>query len=274
MARWARRSGSTTPGRLDRPVLIVLDREAIGAPPANLVVEPVQIQDPGGPSLLEPREGPQTLLPATAEPRRLFGMSQDVKTAYSRAAGEYAARLGAMSAVHPADVQLVTEWADRLEGPVIDAGCGPGHWTGHLATRGVDARGIDQVPEFVDHALRANPDVSFSIGNIENLQVPTGGVAGVLAWYSLIHYEIDALRVPLAEFARILRPGGGLLLGFFHGSVVEQFDHAILRAYQWPIDALCNELSASGFDVIETYTRTGPGYRPHGAISAHLRPVY
>jgi len=200
-------------------------------------------------------------------------MSHDVTTAYSRAAGAYAAHLGSMNAVHPADVHLVTEWAERLEGPVIDAGCGPGHWTGHLAARGVDIRGIDQVPAFVDYGRRAHPNVSFAIGNMETLQTPTDSVAGVLAWYSLIHYELDSLRVPLAEFARVLRPGGGLLIGFFHGAVAEKFDHAILTAYRWPIDALCAELKVAGFDVVETYTRTGPGYRPHGAISAHQPPA-
>ena len=57
-----------------------------------------------------------------------------------------------MEAVHPADRQLVDTWADEIEGPVIDAGCGPGHWTNYLAERGVAVRGIDFVPEFVAHA--------------------------------------------------------------------------------------------------------------------------
>lgn len=61
-----------------------------------------------------------------------------MRAAYTRRAAEYADVLGSMTSVHPSDVQLVTSWADRITGPAIDAGCGPGHWTAHLAARGLD----------------------------------------------------------------------------------------------------------------------------------------
>lgn len=77
------------------------------------------------------------------------------------------------------------------------------------------------------------------------------------------------LRVPLNEFARVLNPGGRL--GFFEGSAVEKFDHAVIDAYKWPVAQLSRELDAAGFEVIETHTRTGTSYRPHGAIVARRR---
>jgi len=40
----------------------------------------------------------------------------------------------------------------------------------------------------------------------------------VLSWYSTIHHEPARIDVPLAEFARVLRPGGLLALGFFDGA--------------------------------------------------------
>jgi SAM-dependent methyltransferase len=197
-------------------------------------------------------------------------MALEITTAYGRRGVEYAEKLGSMTSVHPLDLQLVTGWTDRLDGPVIDAGCGPGHWTGHLAERGVNIRGVDLVPGFIDHARRAYPTVSFSVGDIGALPEAAGTVAGVLAWYSLIHHEPGALRHTLAEFARVLRPYGELLLGFFEGPVHEQFEHAITTAYRWPVDALSDELRAAHFDIIETQTRTGPGHRPHGAILARV----
>ncbi|MBC7595929.1 MAG: methyltransferase domain-containing protein, partial [Kineosporiaceae bacterium] len=46
------------------------------------------------------------------------------------------------------DRLLVAKWASDLRGSVIDAGCGPGHWTDFLRKRGVEAEGVDQVQEF------------------------------------------------------------------------------------------------------------------------------
>jgi SAM-dependent methyltransferase len=201
-------------------------------------------------------------------------MAPEITAAYARSASEYTAQLGSMTSVHPADLQLVTEWADRLTGPVIDAGCGPGHWTGHLAARGLDIRGIDLVPTFIEHARRAHPAASFVVGDMGALPESAGTVAGVLAWYSLIHREPHALRGVLAEFARVLRPDGELLLGFFEGQVLEEFGHAITTAYRWPVEGMCRELRAANFDVIETHTRTGPGHRPHGAIRARVSPPF
>ncbi|PTM87890.1 class I SAM-dependent methyltransferase [Dietzia psychralcaliphila] len=201
-------------------------------------------------------------------------MTGDVSAAYTRRAREYIDLLGSLATVHASDLELVTRWADQLGGPVIDAGCGPGHWTGHLAARGVDVRGVDRVPEFVDHARRSHPGCRFDIGDLDELTGPPGGAAGILAWYSLIHHEPSTVRWTLTRFARVLRPGGGLLLGFFHGAEVERFAHAVTDAYRWPIEALTHEVRMADFEVIETYTRTGPGARPHGAIVARLMSAH
>jgi len=197
-------------------------------------------------------------------------MSSDVAASYARRADEYIERLGSMSTVHPADLQLVTSWADAVTGPVLDAGCGPGHWTAHLAGRGIDARGVDQVPGFIEHARRSHPGVRVAVGRVEDLTEFSGSVGGVLAWYSLIHHDPAGLQRALAEFARVLRPGGGLLLGMVTGPVLERFDHAVVSAYRWPMEALSDKVHGAGFEVIETHTRTGIGYRPHGALVARV----
>ncbi|MFE1664941.1 class I SAM-dependent methyltransferase [Microbacterium sp. P02] len=199
-------------------------------------------------------------------------MSSPVASAYADRAGEYVAKLGAISSAHPSDLQLITSWASRIDGPILDAGCGPGHWTAHLVQQGHDVRGVDQVPEFIDHARHTYPGVPFTVGSFDRLPDADGSVDGILAWYSLIHHDPSAVRATLEEFGRMLRPGGALLIGFFIGPLVEPFDHAVITAYRWPPEALANELSAAGFHVIETHTRTGrhPKPRPHGAIVAEL----
>ena len=191
----------------------------------------------------------------------------DVADAYSRRAAEYTELLGSMRAVHPSDRQLVDSWADLVRGPALDAGCGPGHWTGYLAGRGLHVRGVDLVPAFVEHARSTHPDVRFDVGSIDRIEEPDGSVGGVLSWYSTIHHDPTRIARPIAEFARVLRSGGVLLLGFFDGgAAVEEFDHAVTPAYRWPASVLESMVEAHGFEVLETHRRTGQGHRPLGAI--------
>lgn len=191
-----------------------------------------------------------------------------VSDAYSSRAAEYVERFASMGAVHPSDRQLVATWADGIEGAVLDAGCGPGHWTNFLTEAGLPALGVDLVPEFIEHARVAYPGIPFRTGSLDALDLSTGTVGGVLAWYSLIHHEPDTIRTPLLEFGRVLSPGGALLIGFFEGHVVEKFEHAVAAAYEWPVSDLCDELIAVGFDVVETHARATTGQRSHGAILA------
>lgn len=197
----------------------------------------------------------------------------EVQRAYRARAAEYAEHLGAMDAVAEPDRDLVQSWAQALTGPVLDVGCGPGHWTAHLHQHGISITGIDPTPEFIAHARAAHPGVSFRDGRAEHLDVPDGSLGGVLAWYSLIHSEPADVTAALTEFARAVRPGGGLLIGFFEGPVFEAFDHAITTAYRWPVDALSTLIQQAGFTVAETHTRTDPGVRPHGAIVATRNPA-
>lgn len=197
----------------------------------------------------------------------LFSTDADrVRCAYAERSDEYADICGSINSVHSADRDLISRWSESIRGPVVDAGCGPGHWTNFLDERGVAVEGVDLVPEFVVRAKGRFPDVSFRVGNLRTLEVPDGSLGGILSWYSVIHTPPVEIRAALDEFARCITPGGSLLLGFFEGPAVESFDHAVVTAYRWPLHEMSRELSAAGFETIETYTRTGPGYRPHGAI--------
>lgn len=196
-----------------------------------------------------------------------------VRDAYAERVDECVDAFGSMDSVHSADRELVSVWSQGIDGPVVDAGCGSGQWTNYLFERGVEVEGVDLVPEFIIHGKARFPDVPFRVGRLETLEVPDGSLGGVLSWYSIIHTPPAEVRTILAEFARCIRPGGGLLLGFFEGAAVEPFAHLVVEAYRWPVEGLRLELLAAGFETIETYTRTGPGYRPHGAIVARRSAV-
>jgi SAM-dependent methyltransferase len=125
-----------------------------------------------------------------------------------------------------------------------------------------------------EHARAKFPGIPFLEGNIDDLPLASHSVGGVLAWYSLIHHDPDAIDRVLDEFARALSADGTLLVGFFVGANVDTFDHAVVRAWRWSPDAFAERLVAAGFEVIETHTRFVPQSkpRPHGAILARRLP--
>lgn len=194
--------------------------------------------------------------------------NQQVRDAYAARAAEYTEKLGHMGAVAEPDRELVLSWAQKLTGPVADVGCGPGHWTSYLHDHGGAVFGIDPVPDFLALARNTYPRVVFLEGAADQIDVADETMGGIFAWYSLIHSTSEQVSTALGEFARALRPGGGLLLGFFEGPEFEPFAHAITTAYRWPISALGNLLQDAGFTITGTSTRTDPGVRPHGAITA------
>lgn len=196
-------------------------------------------------------------------------MSLDrVRSAYGARAAEYVELLGTIGDTAEADRRLVLDWARPLDGAVLDVGCGPGHWTAFLKEAGVDAAGVDPVPEFVESARAKHPDVDYRVGRAEALGVADGSLGGILAWYSLIHAEPDAIDAPLAEFARCIGAGGGLALGFFTGPELAPFDHAVTTAYFWPVDRLAARVEAAGFAVEHSEARVDSGARPHAALIA------
>jgi SAM-dependent methyltransferase len=191
-----------------------------------------------------------------------------VQDAYADRAAEYTALFGSADTAHHEDQRLIARWAQSLRGPAIDAGCRPGHWTAFLADHGVDAEGIDWVPVFIERARRRFPATHFRVATLRALEVPDGHLGGILAWYSLIHFEPAELPLVLGEFARCIGPEGTILLGFFNGPAGEPFPHAVTTAYYWSEDAMTQHLVAAGFEVQEVHVRTQPGNRPHAAIVA------
>lgn len=196
-----------------------------------------------------------------------------VRQAYGRRAAEYAAVYPSIAAVHAGDLALVRDWAARCSGPLLDAGCGPGHFAADLHELGHDVRGIDLTPEFIELARRAYPRVRFDIGSMHELDVPDGSLGGILSWYSTIHLRPEAIDAVLAGLGRALRPGGLLLVGFFVSERLVQLDHQITPAWSWPLDELTTRLEHAGFTVEEWHTRRVAALRPrpHAALLAASR---
>jgi SAM-dependent methyltransferase len=140
------------------------------------------------------------------------------RTSYDTVADSYADHVRDFLATAPYQRSVLLAFAELAGGgPVADVGCGPGHVTAHLRGSGVDAFGIDLSPAMIEVARRDHPGVRFEVGSMTDLTLADASVAGVLAWFSLIHVPDEEVPAVLAGFRRVLRPGGVLLLGFHVG---------------------------------------------------------
>lgn len=145
----------------------------------------------------------------------------DTRTSYDTVATSYADQVRDLLDETPYERALLTLFAELVHatggGPVADVGCGPGRITACLRDLGVDAFGIDLSPAMVATARREHPGLRFEVGSMTDLDLADASLAGLVAWYSLIHVPDDAIDAVFTHFRRVVRPGGPLLLGFHVG---------------------------------------------------------
>jgi SAM-dependent methyltransferase len=184
-----------------------------------------------------------------------------VRDCYDAVADAYAARFTDELAHKPLDRALLGRFADatRGAGPVADLGCGPGQTTAFLQSLGVDARGIDLSAAMARQAGRLHPGIVFETGDMRGLGVDDGALAGVVAFYAIVHCSPEELRRVCGEMYRVLRPGGLALLAFHIGDEtrhVEEFlgQPVAVDFVFWPVARVADALRAAGFadlDIIE-----------------------
>nr|WP_296070074.1 class I SAM-dependent methyltransferase [uncultured Actinoplanes sp.] len=145
----------------------------------------------------------------------------DTRTSYDTVADSYADLLRDHLTSSPHERAILSWYADLVrtcgDGPVADVGCGTGRVTAYLETLRLDVFGLDLSPGMIAAARREHPRSRFGVASMTALPLPGDALAGLLAWWSLIHVPDEAVPGVLADFRRVLRPGAPLMLGFFTG---------------------------------------------------------
>ncbi len=101
---------------------------------------------------------------------------------------------------------------------VLDAACGTGRYALRLAEAGARVSGVDTTEEMLAHARCKAADRSLSadlrLGDIRQLPFTDESFDLVVSGLALCH--VPDLGPVTAEFARVLRPGGRLIISDFH----------------------------------------------------------
>ena len=141
--------------------------------------------------------------------------------------------------------------AGRAEGRALDIGSGTGRWTRWLARWGVRATGVDLSPGMLAATDRAH---AYALGDVTALPFADGSFSLALSVTVLLHLPPEAQERANREIARVLAPGGTLVL-------LEMNRAPAARAHVFPrsIDGWRALLEGSGLRVMRA---EGEAYAP------------
>ncbi|MBO0823756.1 MAG: class I SAM-dependent methyltransferase [Actinobacteria bacterium] len=137
--------------------------------------------------------------------------------AYQQESVGYDANAG--GGLFAADEPVVAEFlSGREPGVALDAACGTGRFAEFLAGRGHQVIGIDSSPDMLSIAQRRVPGAGFRLAELDRLPLPDDSVDVIVCALALVH--VPDLEPVLAEFARVLRAGGDLVISDVHHELV------------------------------------------------------
>jgi SAM-dependent methyltransferase len=92
----------------------------------------------------------------------------------------------------------------------LDVGCGEGRFCRMLEARGIDTVGVDPTPALISVAQTRDARGTYVQATAERLPFREGAFDLVVSYLSLI--DIPDVETAIPEMARVLRPGGTLLI--------------------------------------------------------------
>jgi len=100
----------------------------------------------------------------------------------------------------------------RLSGArtALDVGCGEGRFCRMLRAEGIEATGIDPTPSLLAQARARDPQGRYELAKAESLPFADASFGLVVSYLTLI--DIADIDSAIAEMARVLEPGGALLV--------------------------------------------------------------
>jgi len=188
---------------------------------------------------------------------------EKIMKCYNDTSANYAdERIDELSKKH-FDSLLLKEFAsvNKDKGLCADFGCGPGQTTKFLFDHGVkDIIGIDVSSGMIDVAQRYFPQIKFETGDILEVSYASNYFGSVLAFYAIVHFTYDQVRIAFSEVNRVLKEKGHFLFSFHVGNEIVHFDRAgdvdvDIDLFLFSTEQIIELLHETGFRIIDALER-------------------
>jgi 2-polyprenyl-3-methyl-5-hydroxy-6-metoxy-1,4-benzoquinol methylase len=149
-----------------------------------------------------------------------------VKDGYNAIAGRYLAERSRNSE----DVRLLDEFIEKLpaKASVLDAGCGAGIPISLRLSEHFQVTGVDVSEAQIELAKRHVPNGTFICQDMTKLDCPAEAFDGICSYYAIIHIPREEHQSLLANFHRMLKPGGFALLCLGAEHLIDDVDEDYL----------------------------------------------
>jgi ubiquinone/menaquinone biosynthesis C-methylase UbiE len=162
-------------------------------------------------------------------------------------------------------LDLLSQLVGSAPQRVLDVGCGTGFLALRFAELGHTVTGIDLAPQMIDRARRkaeqANQQVDFRVGNAAALDCPHEQFDWVVARHVI--WNLPDPERGVAEWLRVLRPGGRLVL--IEGKWAD--NEALARSHARPISRFLARVIEVGAALV---SRSRGSYRRYRRIEVQL----
>ncbi|MCP4345002.1 MAG: class I SAM-dependent methyltransferase [Desulfobacterales bacterium] len=199
-----------------------------------------------------------------------------VKNMYDRVAKEYAETFSGEHKDKPKDREILYRFSQEIgdKRPVWDFGCGPGQTANFLKNLGIEISGLDISEKILEQARTIHPEIHFQKGNILDLEFENNSIAGVAAFYAIVHFTAEQVGTAFCEVFRVLQPGGIFLFTYHIGKQTIRLDEFLGQKVDADVmfftsDFIFSCLKDSGFEKTEIIER-----EPYPGVEYESRRAY
>jgi ubiquinone/menaquinone biosynthesis C-methylase UbiE len=154
------------------------------------------------------------------------------------------------------DVRLLHDYMERLpaNAKVLDAGCGAGIPISQLLSEHFHVTGVDFSEAQIELAKKNVPGAEFLCEDMTKLDFPENSFDGITSYYAIIHIPREEHQPLLANFHRMLKPGGLALLCLGAENLMDDIDENYLgtRMYwsHYDTETYLHMLKECSFSII------------------------